>query len=136
MTTPVVRLGRRKQEPDEKPRPLKVVVSYVETKEKVLRNAYRLRNFRIPKIGISHDKTTREMEDDRKLKSKLVKTREANPTVEYMIYNKTVMKREDVKAIKEEKERMFKERQAKAAQDKEVDKTKADQGINPGEQKA
>ena len=133
-----IRLGRRREGPEERPRPIKIEVNFLETKERMLKNARLLRDYRIPKIGISHNKTKKEMEEDRKLKGELNKRREAEPTKEFQIYNKTVMTREEAKILKDEKERMYNERQLARARVlnnmKEGDKDNSEQGESPGGQ--
>ena len=110
----VTRLGRKRRGPGEKPRPVKVTLNKMETKEKVLRNARQLKDYKIPRIGLSHDKTKKEMEADRKLKSELMKKREENPSVEFQIFNKEIMTREEANMIKQERDRIYKERLERA----------------------
>ena len=111
----VKRLGRRREGEDDKPRPIKIEFDSQEMKEKALRNARLLKDYIIPRIGLSHDKTKKEIEQDRVLKGQLTKKRESDPTTEYQIYNKEIMTKEEANAIKEEKQRIYRERQAAKA---------------------
>ena len=110
----VKRLGKRREGEDERPRPIKIEFSTLEAKEKALKNARRLKDYNIPRIGLSHDKTKKEMNEDRVLKGQLLKKREADPTTEYTIYNKEIMTKDQAKSIREEKQRIYNERQARA----------------------
>ena len=111
----VKRLGRRQEGDDQKPRPIKIELESVDIKNKALRNARLLKDYKIPRIGLSHDKTKKEMNEDRVLKGQLMKKRESDPTTEYQIYNKEIMTKEEANALKEEKQRIYNERLAKAS---------------------
>lgn len=107
----VTRLGRKRPEQDEKPRPIKVELPDVETRKRVLKNARLLKSYKIKKIGVSHDKTKKELEADRVLRADLRKTREENADVEYIIYDKKVMKKVEADKLREQKEKQYRERQ-------------------------
>ena len=112
----VTRLGKRKDGPDEKPRPIKIELPDEETKKRTLKNARLLKDYKIQKIGISHDKTKKELAADRVLRAELRKKREEDAEGEYTIYDKKVMKKEEATKIKEHKERLYKERQNRYTQ--------------------
>ena len=109
----VTRIGRKKPEQDEKPRPIKVELPDVDTKKRVLKNARLLKSYKIKKIGVSHDKTKKELEADRILRADLRKRREEDKDVEYIIYDKKVMKKVEADKLREQKEKLYKERQEK-----------------------
>ena len=110
----VTRLGRRKEGDDVRPRPVKVELDSESFKIKTLKYARFLQEYHIPKIGISHDKTKQEMNEDRELKSKLMKTREDNPNGSFQIYDKRVMTRDEADKLKKQKADRYQERQRKA----------------------
>ena len=112
----VTRLGKRKDGPDEKPRPIKIELPDQDIKKRALKNARLLKDYKIKKIGISHDKTKKEIEADRVLRAELRKKREQDTEGEYTIYDKKVMKKEEADKIKEQKEKLFKERQDRYTQ--------------------
>ena len=67
----IIRLGKKKASTEEEPvrsRPTKVVFNNTETKKYVLKNARKLKNSKIfTKIGITTDKTRKEVNDEEQL---------------------------------------------------------------------
>ena len=109
----VSRLGRKKPGQDEKPRPIKVELPDIDIKNRALKNARLLKDYKMKKIGVSHDKTKKELDADRVLRADLRKKREENTGVEFIIYDKKVMKKEEADKLREHKEKLYKERQNK-----------------------
>ena len=103
----VTRIGRKKNENDGKPRPVKVKFSRSGTRVSLLRNARNLKDYKIPKLGISPDKTQKELEEDRKLRTELKIKREADTKTDYVIYQKKVMMKSEADKIKEERKSKF-----------------------------
>ena len=103
----VTRIGRKKNDDESKPRPVKVKFLRNGMRDSLLKNARNLKNYKIPKLGISHDKTRKELEEDRKLRTELKEKREADTKTEYVIYQKKIMKRSEADKIKEERKSKF-----------------------------
>ena len=103
----ITRIGWRKSETEGKPRPVKVKFSRSGMRGSMLRNARNLKDYKIPKLGISHDKTEKELEEDRKLRTELKVKREADTTTEYVIYQKKIMKKQEADKIKAERRSKF-----------------------------
>ena len=112
----VTRIGK-KMVNAEKPRPIKVVFDSFEQKRKTLKNARQLKEYNIKNIGISPDKTKKELEEDRCLKTELRRIREADQNTEYMIFEKKVMKRDEVSKIREDRSKKYREKMANSSKD-------------------
>jgi len=76
----ISRLGRRRKD-NQFVRPVRVEIDSLHFKERTLKNARLLKDYIIPGIGLSHDKTRQEMEDDRELRCQLMERREADTNV-------------------------------------------------------
>ena len=63
-------------------------------------------------MGVSHDKTTQELQEDITLKQRLSDMRKENPLADYIIYDKDIKTREAVADIKQKKHDAWKARQA------------------------
>ena len=74
----VSRIGWKKNENESKPRPVKVKFSRSGMRESLLKKARNLKDYKIPKLGISHDKTSKELEEDRNLRTEQKFKREAD----------------------------------------------------------
>ena len=112
----VTRLGK-KRENAEKPRPIKVSFDSFELKRKTLKNAKLLRDYKIKNIGISPDKTKKELEEDRRLRTELRRQKESDQNTEYMIFEKKVMKRNEITKIREERDKIYREKKALTTRD-------------------
>lgn len=86
------RMGRRKGK-DDKPRAIKLILPNADMKFKAIRNAKKLTDFKTPRIGISFDKTKKEIIEDGILKKLLEDTRTADPTGDYVIFERKVVTR-------------------------------------------
>ena len=62
-------------------------------------------------MGVSHDKTTQELQEDRTLKERLNNKRKKNPEADYIIYDKDIQTRAAVAEIKQKKHEAWKARQ-------------------------
>ena len=72
----VSRIEGRKAGPGSTPRPIKVVLETQENKERTMRNLRHIKEKdSLRHIGIAHDRTRKEIEQDRKLKSELDETK-------------------------------------------------------------
>ena len=92
----LIRLGRRKADDDTRPRPIRVIIPDVSSKDKVLKNARNLKNYsKFPRIGICQDKTKRELEEDRRLRAELKQKKETTGD-DYTIYNKKVVLKSEI----------------------------------------
>ena len=70
----MTRLGERRQHHDAKPRPVKLQLSGVRVKNAILKGTKNFKNHtRYEKIGITKDKTTKEQQQDRKLRDEVAK---------------------------------------------------------------
>ena len=76
-----------------------------------------MKDYTIQKIGISHDKTSQELEEDRTLKTQLVEKRKEDPLGDYIRYGKEMLKRTEVAIIKKNKQDEWKTRQEERATD-------------------
>ena len=100
----VTRCGRRReanaQYPNPKPRPIKVTLKDPSHVLLLKKNARKLKdNDGLKHVGISEDKTFKEREEDRKLRTALIKRR--NDGEDVVIYNKTVILRSDIAKVRE-----------------------------------
>ena len=112
----VFRIGKRKEDSD-RPRPIKVTFDSFEQKRKTLKNARNLKDYKIKNIGISPDKTQKDIEEDRRLRTELRRKKESDQENEYMIFEKKVMKRVEVTKIREDRDKLYKEKMAQTARD-------------------
>ena len=108
----VTRIGYRRKGKDVRSRPIKVELNDTSTRDRVLKNAYRLKDYVVARVGVSHDKTTQEIQADITLKQKLNDMRKENPLADYIIYDKDIKTREAVTEIKKNKHDQWKARQA------------------------
>jgi len=104
-TAEIVRLGKRKPfQPKEgqqtpKPRPIKIIFQNVEAKNKILKNARKLKNFpNLKKIGLSSDKNKKEREEDLKLRKELKSRRDGGEDV--VMFNGKVMTKTEREELK------------------------------------
>ena len=95
----IERMGKRKGK-DDRPRAIKVELPSVETKFKAIRSAQKLKDYKIPKIGISFDKTKKEMDEDIILRKKPADAKTADPTGDYVIFKKEVVTRAEATRLK------------------------------------
>ena len=105
----VTRLGKKKEDAT-RPRPIKVTFDSFELKRKTLKNARQLKEYKIKSIGISPDKTKKELEEDRTLRTELRRAKDTDQNTQYMIFEKKVMKRDEVTKIREERDKHFRDR--------------------------
>ena len=96
----VERMGRRKGK-DAKPRGIKVTLPSVDTKFKAIRNAKKLVDYKLPKIGISFDKTKKEVEEDNKLRAELAVKRAAEPEKDYVIFERKIVPRTEATRLRD-----------------------------------
>ena len=96
----IERMGRRKGK-DDRPRAIKVELPSVEMKFKAIRRAQKLKEYKTPKIGISFDKTRKEMKEDMILRKLLSDTKAADPAGDYVIFNKQLVTRVEATRLKE-----------------------------------
>ena len=102
----IQRLGRRNQEDKGRLRPIKVILPSPTIQQDILSNARKLRNYtKLERVGLSHDKTTREQERDRTLSSNLNKMRLANPDKDLIIFEQDIYPRKEVQEIREKRRR-------------------------------
>ena len=113
----LTRLGPKRKGKDSGTRPIKVELCSSSIKTRALRYAYRLKDYTIPKIGISYDKTSQELQEDRTLKQQLVDKRKEDPLGDYIRYGKEIMKRTDAAIIKKNKQDEWTTRQNERATD-------------------
>ena len=84
----VSRIGSKKGEQN-KHRPLKIKLDQTEHKFKLLKEARKLKNYtKHAKIGLSKDKTKRELIEDRALNVELRRRRAAEPAEDFVIFRK------------------------------------------------
>ena len=97
----VFRLGRRNDGDGASPRPVKVVVPEQESRQKILKNVRKMKEYtKFTKIGLCHDKTKKEIEEDRKLRAELKEKRQSS-NLDYTIFNRQVVLKVDIPSIKE-----------------------------------
>ena len=97
----VFRLGRRNDGDGARPRPVKVVVPEQESRQKILQNVRKMKDYKkFTKIGLCHDKTKKEIEEDRKLRAELKEKRQSS-NLDYTIFNRQVVLKEDIPSIRE-----------------------------------
>ena len=96
----VERMGRRKGK-DAKPRGIKVTLPSVDTKFKAIRNAKKLVDYKLPKIGISFDKTKKEVEEDNTLRAELAIKRAAEPEKDYVIFERKIVPRTEATRLRD-----------------------------------
>ena len=90
----VTRMGKNKRRGYT--RPIKVKFQDNESKAKVFRNSGKLKSVdKFSKVNISSDKTTKELEADRKLKCKLDEERKNRPDEDLIIHRGQIIKRAD-----------------------------------------
>ena len=107
----VTRIGYRRKGENVRSRPIKVELDDTATRDRVLRNAFRLKDYVVQRVGVSHDKTTQEIQADITLKQRLSDMRKENPLADYIIYDKDIKTREAVAEIKQKKHDAWKARQ-------------------------
>ena len=95
----VERMGRRKGK-DAKPRGIKVTLPSVDTKFKAIRNVKKLVDYKIPKIGVSFDKTKKEVEEDNILRAELAIMRAAEPEKDYVIFERKKVPRTEATRLR------------------------------------
>ena len=72
----VFRLGQKKNTKGRKPRPLRVIFDKPELRSKLIKEAKKLKNHSTFKgVGLSFDKTRKELDQERKLKAELIERR-------------------------------------------------------------
>ena len=99
----VTRIGRKRGEENPRPRPVKVTLTNTKQKDKILRNVRHLKHYtKHSRIGISHDKTRKEINEDRRLWAELKRKREADPDKDYVIFDKNVVLKTDIPNIKKQ----------------------------------
>ena len=109
-----LRLGRRSTDKEAKTRPVLISLPTVDMKFRFLKKATTLKDFKTyPKIGISHDKTKKEVQEDNTLRAELAIKRAQNPDADYIIFTKQVMPRAEANKIKQEKQEAYRIRQEK-----------------------
>ena len=100
----ITRMGKRRKEDSPRPRPVKVKLASIQKKEHVLKKVRNLKHYKtLVNIGISHDKTRKEIIEDKRLRAELKNKRETNLDQEYVIYNKQVVLKSDIPKIKNKK---------------------------------
>ena len=104
----VSRLGRRREDGDVRPRPVKVFIPDSHSRQRILKKVRQLKNYKLPKIGVFQDKTKKEIEDERKLRAELMEKRRSSD-LEYTIFNKRVVLKSDIPKIREELSHQTKE---------------------------
>ena len=98
----IVRIGRRNEEVTARPRPIKITLPDIEIKQNLMSNASDLKDYtKYPKIGICHDKTRKEINEDKALRALLAKKRAEQPEFDWTIFNKEVVKRSDVPKLRQ-----------------------------------
>lgn len=96
----VERMGRRRGK-DDKPRGIKVTLPSVDIKFQAIRNAKKLVDFKTPRIGISFDKTKKEVEEDKTLRQELSDMRTAEPEKDYVIFERKIVTRTEATRLRE-----------------------------------
>ena len=92
----VSRLGKRRPQHKEKPRPVKITFNNEETKWKVLRKSYKLKNDNSYRsVVAANDKTAKELQEDKVLKAELEEAKKARPGEDLMIYKRQIINRKD-----------------------------------------
>ena len=95
----IIRLGKRQEGPDMKPRPIKMVLESEESKEKVLRGAKNLKNRQeggLNRVFLHQDLTPKEREARKILVTEL-KERTANGERDLMIVDGKIVKKKDAR---------------------------------------
>ena len=95
----VSRIGTKKDDPSARPRPIKVTITHFELRQKLLRGAKKLKSFtRFQKVGLTHDKTKREILKDRDLRAQVKKMKEDGKDA--VIYQGKAMERSERETLK------------------------------------
>ena len=91
----VTRMGFKKPANDDhKPRPIKIVFDDPDTKWQFIKNAKKLSGSEsFKKVGLSLDKTTKERQEDEKLRKELEAERKIRPTEDLIIFRKRIIPR-------------------------------------------
>ena len=90
----VTRMGRNKRQGYT--RPIKIKLQDSESKGKIFRNSGKLKlNETYKQVNVSNDKTTKEIEADKKLKSELDRQRALRPGDDLIIYRGDIIRRAD-----------------------------------------
>ena len=95
----VTRMGNKKGK-DVKPRAIKITLPSVDMKYKAIRNAKKLTDFKTPKIGISFDKTKKEIKEDQALKQLLEDTKKNDPESDPVIFERKVVTRAEATRLR------------------------------------
>ena len=89
----ITRLGALREE-NARPRPIKVKLTYIDHKFKLLKACRNLTDYkRFSKIGLSKDKTKFEMIEDKRLKDEVEKRKRDDPNADPVIFRGKVMER-------------------------------------------
>ena len=99
----ISRVGDTKSRDSTRPRPVKIEFPNQRPRNKALRNARNMKNFtKYPKIGISNDKSEKEMKEDRTLRWKLAQHRKDGQ--DWTIFDNQPVLRKDIPRLRAEKE--------------------------------
>ena len=103
----VKRLGQKKDGPDARSRPIKVKIAQAEERSKLLKGARSLKNFqRFQKVGLSRDKTYREILHDREVRDEMTRWRNSgDPAKKDPVYfHGKVMSRTEMNLLKNQQD--------------------------------
>ena len=102
--TNISRIGKKKDGPNAKSRPIKVRLQKTEHKQMLIKNSKKLKSYkRLEKVGISYDKTYREILRDRALRTEKDAWIESGK-ITAVIYDGRVMLREEKEALVKSKQ--------------------------------